>query len=276
VNNAHRFGLAQLYQLRGRVGRSGQRAYAYLLYPPERALTEKADKRLEVIGDLQDLGAGFTLAMRDLEIRGAGNLLGEEQSGDIAAVGLELYTHLLNQAVTTLRGKPVIESPSQVAVSLPVTAFLPAIYISDERLRLRCYRDLAGCATEAELEAGAESLADRFGPLPDQTVALVFSLRIRLLASACGATAVETDHERITIQLTAGHGLDLEAVARQFRSWLTTSATRMYLVNPGGRGMRSAGLTGTVEWQDVLMRTLRELGRMARARQRVAELASAR
>jgi len=276
VNNSHRFGLAQLYQLRGRVGRSGQRAYAYLLYPPEKALTEKADKRLEVIGDLQDLGAGFTLAMRDLEIRGAGNLLGEEQSGDIAAVGLELYTHLLNQAVTSLRGKPVVESPAQVAVSLPLTAFLPAAFISDEKLRLRSYRDLAACVTEAELEKGAAGLADRFGRLPDEAVALIFSLRVRLLAAACGALAVENDRDRVTIQLAPDHGLDLESVAQQFPAWLTTSATRMYLVNPLGTGRTRAVAGGQPEWQDVLMRTLRELGRLARARRRVLELAGAR
>ena len=105
IDDAHRLGLAQLYQLRGRVGRAGQRAYAYMMYPPARSLTEKADKRLDVIGDLQDLGAGFKLAMRDLEIRGAGNLLGEEQHGEIAAVGLELYNHLLADAVTIAAGQ---------------------------------------------------------------------------------------------------------------------------------------------------------------------------
>ena len=132
-----------------RVGRAGQRAYAYMMYPPARSLTEKADKRLDVIGDLQDLGAGFKLAMRDLEIRGAGNLLGEEQHGEIAAVGLELYNHLLADAVTSLQGKPVLESPAQVTVTLPVAAFLPGrLRVSDERLRLRCYQELAACVSE--------------------------------------------------------------------------------------------------------------------------------
>ncbi|HEY4869074.1 MAG TPA: transcription-repair coupling factor, partial [Candidatus Dormibacteraeota bacterium] len=193
VNDSHRLGLAQLYQLRGRVGRAGQRAYSYLLYPPLRSLTERADKRLDVIADLQDLGSGFKLAMRDLEIRGAGNLLGEEQHGEIAAVGLELYNHLLGQAVTALQGKPIVESPAQVTILLPIAAYLPAEYVSDERLRLRCYQELAACSTESELDQRARGLVDRFGPMPATTDALIYSLRVRLLAAGAGALAVETE-----------------------------------------------------------------------------------
>jgi transcription-repair coupling factor (superfamily II helicase) len=168
IDDAQRLGLAQLYQLRGRVGRAGQRAYAYLLYPPERTLTERADKRLDVIGELQDLGAGFKLAMRDLEIRGAGNLLGEEQHGEIAAVGLEMYNRLLEQAVRSLQGRPMAELPAQVTVSLPQAAFLPPGYIGEEQLRLRCYQDMAACVTEPELERRSRGLADRFGPMPPE------------------------------------------------------------------------------------------------------------
>jgi transcription-repair coupling factor (superfamily II helicase) len=260
INDAHRFGLAQLYQLRGRVGRSTHRAYAYILYPAERSLTEKADKRLEVIGELQDLGAGFTLAMRDLEIRGAGNLLGEEQHGEIAAVGLEMYNHLLSQAVSTLQGKPLLESPAQVTVSLPVAASLPPGYVSDERLRLRCYQDLAGCTTERELEAAADGLRDRFGPLPPEADGLIFSLRIRLLAAAGGANAVEAnDRGGVSIQLPVSHQVDLEAINRQFPSWLSRSPSRLYVAPPTG---------DTKEWEDVLTRTLRELGRLTRQTER--------
>ena len=167
-----------------------------MMYPPARSLTEKADKRLDVIGDLQDLGAGFKLAMRDLEIRGAGNLLGEEQHGEIAAVGLELYNHLLADAVTSLQGKPVLESPAQVTVTLPVAAFLPADYVSDERLRLRCYQELAACVSEQELDQRARGLVDRFGPMPAPTSALIDSLRVRLLAAAAGALGVDTERGR--------------------------------------------------------------------------------
>ena len=254
VNDSHRLGLAQLYQLRGRVGRAGQRAYAYLLYPPLRSLSERADKRLEVIAELQDLGAGFKLAMRDLEIRGAGNLLGEEQHGEIAAVGLEMYNHLLNQAVTALQGKPVVEAP-QVTVSLPLRALLPHDYVTDLRVRLRCYQELAESATESELEARARGLVDRFGPLPPPTEALLYSLRVRLLAAAAGVVSVETDRARraIVVGLPLGHGLDLPTVAVQFGRSVTVSPTRVYI------DMEQP-------WEDVLPGVLRELGRLTRAR----------
>jgi transcription-repair coupling factor (superfamily II helicase) len=261
INDAHRLGLAQLYQLRGRVGRAGQRAYAYVLYPPAKSLTERADKRLEVIGDLQDLGAGFRLALRDLEIRGAGNLLGEEQHGEIAAVGLELYNHLLRDAVTRLQGKPVVESPAQVTVSLPLAAHLPPSYVSDERLRLRCYQDLAAAATEIELETRGRGLADRFGPPPAPAQALLLTLRVRLLAAAAGALGVERDGDAVVVRLPNGHGLDLPAVAAQFRG-VTSSPTRLRVPTP-----RRPGEAG---WEDVLVRALRELGRLERIRQRAA------
>jgi transcription-repair coupling factor (superfamily II helicase) len=263
INDAHRLGLAQLYQLRGRVGRAGQRAYAYLLYPPERSLTEKADKRLDVIGELQDLGAGFKLAMHDLEIRGAGNLLGEEQHGEIAAVGLELYNTLLRQAVTALQGKPIVESPVQVSVSLPVKAFLPVSYVSDERLRLRCYQELAACATEADLERAARGLADRFGALPEPAKALVFSLRVRLLAAGAGATAVESGDGGVRVQLPLDHGVDLAAVVNQWRGQLTASATRLVVSTVAAR--RGA------DWREALTAVLRELGRLQRIRARTSQ-----
>ena len=253
INDADRLGLAQLYQLRGRVGRAGQRAYAYMMYPPARSLTEKADKRLDVIGDLQDLGAGFKLAMRDLEIRGAGNLLGEEQHGEIAAVGLELYNHLLADAVTSLQGKPLLESPAQVTVTLPVAAFLPAEYVSDERLRLRCYQELAACVSESELDQRARGLVDRFGPMPAPTSALIDSLRVRLLAAAAGALGVETERGRgVVIRLTLAHGLDLQSVAAQFRG-ITATPSQLHLGDA---------------WQATLTPVLRELGRLVRAHQR--------
>jgi transcription-repair coupling factor (superfamily II helicase) len=253
IDDAHRLGLAQLYQLRGRVGRAGQRAYAYMMYPPARSLTEKADKRLDVIGDLQDLGAGFKLAMRDLEIRGAGNLLGEEQHGEIAAVGLELYNHLLADAVTSLQGKPVVESPAQVTVSLPVAAFIPGEYVSDERLRLRCYQELAACVSESELDQRAKGLVDRFGPMPAPTAALIDSLRVRLLAAAAGALGVDTERGRgVVIRLTLDHGLDLQSVAAQFRA-VTATPSQLHVGDA---------------WQSTLTPILRELGRLVRARTR--------
>jgi transcription-repair coupling factor (superfamily II helicase) len=257
------------------VGRSGQRAYAYFLYPPDRVLTERADKRLDVITDLQDLGAGFRLAMRDLEIRGAGNLLGEEQHGEIAAVGMELYNHLLGQAVGALQGKATLESPAQVSVNLPVAAYLPPHYVQDERLRLRCYQELAACATETELDRRVRGLSDRFGPLPSPAEDLVFSLRVRLLAALCGANAVEGDAGSVVIQFPVGHGLDLERVAGQFRSTMSASPTRLRLNSPElsapsrtlVRAQRGEGSAGG-RWRETLVASLRELGRLSRTQRR--------
>ncbi|TME45601.1 MAG: hypothetical protein E6I55_09295 [Chloroflexi bacterium] len=211
-----------------------------------------------MIADLQDLGSGFKLAMRDLEIRGAGNLLGEEQSGEIAAVGLEMYNHMLAQAVTALQGRPVVESPAQVTVSLPLAAYLPGDYVTDERLRLRCYQDLAACTSEQELEARVRGLIDRFGPYPAPVDALIYSLRARLLAATAGALAVETERGLgVVVRLPLDHGLDLRAISAQWRSTVTATPTQLHLSGGGG-------------WRDILIGVLRELGRLQRARQRMS------
>ncbi len=255
VDDATRLGLAQLYQLRGRVGRAGQRAYAYLLYDPGRSLSERADRRLDVIEDLQDLGAGFTLALRDLEIRGAGNVLGEAQHGEIAAVGLELYNHLLRQAVGELQGQPMAESPAQVAISLPLAALLPASFVDDERLRLRAYQDLAAAASEAELELATRTLRQRFGPLPAPAANLVATLRVRLLAAQAGASAVDTDGDDVVLQFERGEAERLRRVAGQFGRHVTAGPSRLRL---------HRGAAGTA-WLDRLLEVLRELGRLRRA-----------
>src|SRR6202048_3879081 len=169
VERSDRFGLAQLYQLRGRVGRSGRRAYAYFLYDPRRSLTERADKRLDVISGLHELGQGFKIALRDLEIRGAGNLLGTEQHGAIAAVGFEMYLQMLQGAVNKLRSgaeETVVSdvlSTVEMNLDLPLDHFIPSSYIRDEKLRLGAYRQLAGTEDEEELDAVLRSLEDRYG-----------------------------------------------------------------------------------------------------------------
>ncbi|MGH8946595.1 MAG: transcription-repair coupling factor, partial [Acidimicrobiia bacterium] len=167
VERADLLGLAQLYQLRGRVGRSSQRAYAYMFHPPDQSLTEDAHRRLEAIGEATDLGAGFHLALRDLEIRGAGSILGEVQSGHIAAVGFDLYAELVAEAVSEMEGRPVeIGSPPEVRIDLPVDAHIPESYIADQELRLEAYRRLAAATTHPEVDDVAAEWEDRFGPLP--------------------------------------------------------------------------------------------------------------
>lgn len=193
IDNADTLGLTQLYQLRGRVGRSTNRAYAYLLYKPNKALSEEAQARLEAIQEATELGAGLRVAMRDMEIRGAGNILGAEQSGHIAEIGYDLYIRLLSQAVEEVRsGRPMTE-PISITLDLPLTALIPASYIADVELRLTTYRRVAAVEDRAQLEAMRDELVDRFGDIPDEVehVFALIALRIR-----CAALGIESMVER--------------------------------------------------------------------------------
>ncbi|MCW2686408.1 MAG: transcription-repair coupling factor, partial [Mycobacterium sp.] len=196
VERADTFGLSQLHQLRGRVGRSRERGYAYFLYPPEVPLTETAYDRLATIAQNNELGAGMAVAMKDLEIRGAGNVLGVEQSGHVAGVGFDLYVRLVGEAVEAYRaaadGQTVaaVEEPKDVRIDLPVDAHLPPDYIASDRLRLEGYRRLAAAADEDAIAAVVEELVDRYGPLPEPALRLVAVARLRLLARQYGLTEV--------------------------------------------------------------------------------------
>jgi transcription-repair coupling factor (superfamily II helicase) len=191
VERADLLGLAQLYQLRGRVGRSDQRAYAYLFHPQDQSLTEDAHRRLEAIGEATDLGSGFQLALRDLEIRGAGSILGEVQTGHISAVGFDLYSELVAEAVNELEGRPkAAEKPPEVRIDLPVDAHLPESYVEDQELRLEAYRRLASTTTHAEVDDAAAEWIDRFGPLPDAALTLVELARLRVEALRVGLSEI--------------------------------------------------------------------------------------
>jgi transcription-repair coupling factor (superfamily II helicase) len=180
VDRADLLGLGQLHQLRGRVGRAGQRAYAYLFHPPDRVLTEQAYERLKTIGEHTELGSGFKIAMRDLEIRGAGNLLGKDQSGHIAAVGYDLYVRMVAEAVAELKGEEVSE-PAEIKIEIPLTAHIPTNYIAREDLRLEGYRRLASAKIGREVEDLASEWLDRYGPLPPPAEALLHVARLRVL-----------------------------------------------------------------------------------------------
>ncbi|WP_460356472.1 transcription-repair coupling factor [Mycobacterium sp. ZZG] len=196
VERADTFGLSQLHQLRGRVGRSRERGYAYFLYPPEVPLTETAYDRLATIAQNNDLGAGMAVAMKDLEIRGAGNVLGAEQSGHVAGVGFDLYVRLVGEAVEAYRaaadGKTVAtaEEPKDVRIDLPVDAHLPPDYIGSDRLRLEAYRRLAAAPDDDAVDRVVEELIDRYGPLPEPALRLVAVARLRLLARAHDVTEI--------------------------------------------------------------------------------------
>ena len=189
VDRADLLGLGQLHQLRGRVGRAGQRAYAYLFHPVDRVLSEQAYERLRTIGDHTELGSGFKIALRDLQIRGAGNLLGQDQSGHIAAVGYDLYVQMVSEAVSELKGEPR-PRPAELSLDLPDAAHLPSTYVEAEDVRLEAYRRLAAVRTDAEIDDVCSEWQDRFGPLPAPARALLDVARLRVECLRLGITDV--------------------------------------------------------------------------------------
>jgi transcription-repair coupling factor (superfamily II helicase) len=217
VNRADAFGLAQLYQIRGRVGRSGERAYAYLLVPARRPVTKDAQKRLEVLQRFSELGAGFRIASHDLEIRGAGNLLGKDQSGQIEAVGFELYSELLDEAVRELKGEPPREEVDP-DVQLPVAAIIPDAYMPDVHQRLWFYKRFAQAATDEELEEVRAEIVDRCGDPPEEVDALgeVMALKVRLRALAI--RALEAGPGRLVFTLGESAALDPFLLAKHVQS----------------------------------------------------------
>jgi transcription-repair coupling factor (superfamily II helicase) len=256
VERADRFGLSQLYQLRGRVGRSGKRAYTYFLYDPKRSMTEAADKRLDVMSGLHELGQGFRIALRDLEIRGAGNLLGVEQHGAIASVGFEMYLQMLQTAVARVRSGgdqqevgDVLSTP-EINVDLPLDHFMPRSYIRDERLRLGAYRELAAAEDESQLAAVLRSLRDRYGPPPAQLANLVYSLQVKLKGQQLGLRAVAADGHELVIRVDPNRVLDVDELQRRFGGRLRVRPNRLMLRRQGEG------------WRDELMAvldTMREL-----------------
>ena len=212
IHRADKFGLAQLHQLRGRVGRSHHQAYAYLLVPDEGGMTKNAEKRLEAIQNLEELGSGFYLAMHDLEIRGAGEVLGESQSGNMHEVGFDLYTQMLNAAVRALRSgrEPDLLAPlaAVTEINLHAPALLPADYVADVHQRLSLYKRLATCADEAALAALREEIVDRFGKLPEATQTLLETHRLRLLAAPLGVKKIDASAEAMALHFAADAPVD--------------------------------------------------------------------
>ena len=205
VDRADVFGLSQLYQIRGRVGRARERAYAYLLYASAAALTPEAAHRLAALSDYTELGAGFKIAMRDLELRGAGNLLGDEQSGHVAALGFELYMQMLDEAVAEAeradaeREGATYEMPEPVRMDVNVDAYVPADYIPYEQAKIDVHRRIAGAVDVADLELLRDELADRFGDLPQPMSNLIDLQRARIKLGQAGATAVSFRGGRLAV-----------------------------------------------------------------------------
>jgi transcription-repair coupling factor (superfamily II helicase) len=195
VERADLLGLGQMHQLRGRVGRSGSRAYAYLFHPKDRVLSEEAYERLRTIGEATELGSGFRIAMRDLEIRGAGNLLGESQSGHIAAVGYDLYCQMVTEAVAEMKGEPVA-TPSELKLDVPTDAHLPADYVAREEMRLEAYRRLAAVTKDSEVTDIQAEWEDRYGPVPPAAAALLKIAQLRACCHRIGITEVQITSEQ--------------------------------------------------------------------------------
>ncbi len=254
VDRSDWFGLAQLYQLRGRVGRGANQAYAYFFHPRTSRLTPEARARLETIGEQTELGSGFSIAMRDLEIRGAGDLLGTRQSGHIAAVGFHLYTELLAQAVRHLKGEgeaPHLPIAAQtVTIDLPLPAFLPVHYVPDTSLRIQLYRRIAEIDTLERVEEMRAELADRFGPLPRAVEGLLYQIRVKLLAQRANASALATENGQIAIRLPYLATIDRAALQETLGHNTRVSRTGIWLP---ANGLPEA------EWQANLIDVLEKL-----------------
>ncbi|MDT8305332.1 MAG: transcription-repair coupling factor [Anaerolineae bacterium] len=254
VDRAEMFGLAQLYQLRGRVGRGTRRAYAYFFHGPWRSLTPDAQARLETIAEETHLGAGYTIAMRDLEIRGAGELLGAQQSGHIASIGFDLYTRMLAQAVRQRKAaREGQEIPAALVepttIDLPLAAYIPTDYVPDAGLRLRLYRRMAGLATMDEVDAMAEELADRFGPIPDPVDNLLYQLRVKVLAGQAGVGSVTVESGQIRVRVPGLDEIPRYRLQRYLGNEVRVSRKAIWL----GRDM------STNEWKVLLVRLLERL-----------------
>ncbi len=238
VERSDLLGLGQMHQLRGRVGRSGSRAYAYLFHPRDRVLSEEAYERLRTIGEATELGSGFRIAMRDLEIRGAGNLLGESQSGHIAAVGYDLYCQMVTEAVSEMKGEPVA-TPSELKLDVPTDAHLPADYVNREEMRLEAYRRLAAVTSASQVTDIRSEWEDRYGPIPAAAAALLKIAELRACCHRIGITEVQITSEQaklapIHLKLSAATRLKRLSKEARYRE------DSGQLVIPLGRGFGKA------------------------------------
>jgi len=251
VERGDNFGLSQLHQLRGRVGRGRERGYAYFLYPPEKPLTETAHERLATIAQHSEMGAGMYVAMKDLEIRGAGNLLGGEQSGHIAGVGFDLYVRMVGEAVADYRaaleegGARPEEPPLEVKIELPVDAHVPHDYAPGERLRLQAYRSIASADSEDDIAAVREELTDRYGPLPEPVENLLLVAGLRMLARSCGVTDITLQGSNVRfgpVELRESQELRLKRLYP--RSVLKAQSRQVLVPRPKSGGVGGKPLAG--------------------------------
>src|SRR6202789_3407302 len=248
IENAERYGLSELYQLRGRVGRSNRRAYAYLLVPADTELSEGARKRLAALKEFSDLGAGFKIAALDLELRGAGNLLGGEQHGHIEAVGFDLYCQMMERAVAERKGEAVAPE-RRVTLNLGQDVRIPPEYIESENLRLRIYKRIAGVTSEAEKEKGRKELDDRFGPPPPAVANLLDYAELKAMAEKLLVASIERRADQVAIKFHEDTPLGPERVVkviRKRRDLRLDPNGILWLAWKGGAPTGSGGAAGGV------------------------------
>lgn len=265
IDRAEMFGLSQLHQLRGRVGRGVRRAYAYFFHGAWRSLNADAQARLEAIAETAELGAGYAIAMRDLEIRGAGELLGGQQSGHIATVGFDLYTRMLTQAVrqrkAAQRGETVpLDMPEPTLIDLPLAAYVPTDYVPDTALRLRLYRRMAGQDSLEDIDAMAGELADRFGPIPDPVDNLLYQLRVKVLAMQAHVSSIAVESGQIRLKLPGLEDMPRYKLQRFLGGKVRVSKTAVWF----GREL------ATNEWKVALVQALEKIAIFQQELQAVA------
>jgi len=266
INDAQNFGLSQLYQLRGRVGRTNRVAYAYLLFRRDLVLTELAEKRLAAIREFTSLGSGYKIALRDLEIRGAGNILGAEQHGHIAAVGFEMYCRLLEEEIRELKGEAKRPEPAQVMIDLPVDAFVPDSYVSDSRQKIDVYKKINGVDTMEDAADLTREFVDRFGPLPSPVSNLITIAAIRVLARELGVMAIAGERNSVIVRFPEGvryASQDIVRIARPFKGRVMLGAGRSQTIRVKTQGMPDR------EILDTLVGVLTEMRQRAAAVDRV-------
>ena len=209
IHDAENYGLSQLYQLRGRVGRSNKTAYAFLMYRRDKMLKETAEKRLKAIREFTDLGSGFKIAMRDLEIRGAGNLLGEDQSGHMAAVGYDLYCKMLNDAILRQKGEKTAETFT-TSIEIPVVAYIPATYVKNEMTKLELYKRISGIWTQEDYEDMLDELTDRFGEPPTEVLHLMTIAKLKAQAHDAYIASITYKDDKVHIEMAQGVRVKME------------------------------------------------------------------
>ncbi len=233
IDQADKLGLAQMYQLRGRVGRSDVQAYAYCLFKPDKALSETAQNRLKAIREFTSLGSGYQIALRDMEIRGVGNILGAEQHGHMVSVGFDLYCKLLEESVAELKGESVMSSDADTQVDINVTAFIPETYMADSEQRLVEYKRLADVRSPRQLHMLMDEWKDRFGAMPVEADQLVKVVKLRLTASKAGVSAIKPEAQgvRLSVAFRLHQWLPIQARLPKHLSQRTT-----YKPGAGGAG----------------------------------------